>query len=166
MGQILSLVRLDESHAMARFPRGQEFVSSGRLVQWAKDSAGKRLGPSGHTIGNGHLKWACSEAAVLCLRHNPAGQKYVARVEPNHGQGNAVTILAHKRARAVYALLKRQTAFDRDQCLQGSGSRAGAPDASRATPGLSLAPACSRSCGPASWNATVRIGLFSQRPRR
>jgi transposase len=119
IGQMLSLVRLYEIHDIGRFPRGQDFVSYGRLVKGAKESAGKRLGTSGNTIGNGHLKWAFSEAAVLCLRHNPAGQTYLARVEKKHGQGKALTILAHKLARAVYYMLKRQTACDRDKCLQG-----------------------------------------------
>jgi transposase len=119
IGQILSRVRLDDIHDMARFPRGQDVVSSGRLVTCAKASAGQRWGMSGHTSGNGHLKWAFAEAAVWCLRHHPAGQKYLARVEKTHGTGNALPILAHKLARAVYSMLKRQTALAMDTCLQG-----------------------------------------------
>jgi transposase len=129
IGTILSLVRLYAIHDMARFPRGQDCVSSGRLVKCAKESAGKRLGPSGHKIGNGHLKWAFSEAAVWFLRNNPAGQQYLARVEKKHGQGKALTIRAHKLARAVYSMLTRQTALDMDTCLPGEGSRAGEPEA-------------------------------------
>jgi transposase len=119
IGQILSLVVLYDIHDMARFPRVQDVVSYGRLVKCAKEAAGKRWGTSGHKIGNGHLQWAFSEAAVLCLRNNPAGQQYVARVEKTHGQGNALTILAHKLARAVYYRLKRQTAVDMDKFLHG-----------------------------------------------
>jgi transposase len=159
MGQLLRLVRLDDIHAMARFPRGQELVSSGRLVTCAKQSAGTRWGPSGHTIGNGHLQGALSEAAVLGLRHHPAGQQDWARVEKTHGQGNAWTLLAHQLARAVYERLKRHTALARDTCLHGSGRSAGEPDASRATPGISRSPACARSWGTASLNAKVRLGL-------
>ena len=44
IGKILSLVRLDEIHAIARFPSVQDFVSYCRLVTCAKESAGKRLG--------------------------------------------------------------------------------------------------------------------------
>jgi transposase len=119
IGKILSLVRLYEIHDMARFPKGQDVVSYGRLVTCAKASAGKRVGTSGPTIGHAHLKWAFSEAAVLCLRHHPAGQQYMARLEKKHHQGKALTILAHTLARAVYSMLKRQTAFDMDKCLQG-----------------------------------------------
>jgi transposase len=43
MGKILSLVLLYERHDSARFPRVQDFVSYGRLVKGAKESAGKRL---------------------------------------------------------------------------------------------------------------------------
>jgi transposase len=118
IGKILSLVLLYERHDIARFPRVQDFVSYCRLVKCAKESAGKHYGPSGTKIANAYLKWAFSEAAVLFLRNNPAGQKYLARLEKQHGKGKALTILAHKRARAVYDMLKRRVAFDLNTFLQ------------------------------------------------
>src|SRR6266508_3208772 len=65
IGKILSLVLLYDMHDSARFPRVQDFASSCRLVTCARASAGKRSGTSGATIGNAHLTWACSEAAVF-----------------------------------------------------------------------------------------------------
>jgi transposase len=118
IGKILSLVLLYEIHDIARFPRVQDFVSYCRLVKCAKESAGKRYGTSGTKIGNAYLKWAFSEAAVLFLRANPNGQKYLARLENKHGKGKALTVLAHKLARAVYYMLHRKTAFDREKFLQ------------------------------------------------
>jgi transposase len=115
VGTSLALVRLDEIHDLQRFPRVQEFVSYCRLVTCAKASAGTRDGTSGTKIGHADRTWAFSEAAVLFLRHNPAGQKYRARLVKQHGKGKALTVLAHKRARAVYYLLKRATAFDMDK---------------------------------------------------
>jgi transposase len=117
VGKILALVLLYEIHDIQRFPRVQEFVSYCRLVKCAKESAGKRYGTSGTKIGNAYLKWAFSEAAVLFLRNNPAGQKYLARIEKQHGKGKALTILAHKLGRAGYYMLKRDTAFDLDKFL-------------------------------------------------
>ena len=118
IGAILSLVLLYEIQDIQRFPRVQDFVSYCRLVKCAKESAGKRLGTSGTKIGNAYLKWAFSEAAVLFLRNNPQGQKYLARLEKKHGKGKALTVLAHKLARAVYYVLQRTTAFDIQQFLQ------------------------------------------------
>ena len=118
IGKILSLVLLDEIHQIDRFPRVQDFASSGRLVKCAKESGGKRLGTSGHKIGNAHLTWAFSAAATLFLRGNEPGQKYLARLEKKHDKGTALSILAHKLARAVYCMLKRKTAFDLEQCLR------------------------------------------------
>jgi transposase len=115
VGKILALVLLYEIHDIHRFPRVQEFVSYCRLVKCAKESAGKRYGSSGTKIGNAYLKWAFSEAAVLFLRANPAGQKYLARLEKKHGKGKALTVLAHKLARAVYYMWKRDTVFDLDK---------------------------------------------------
>jgi transposase len=89
------------------------------LGKCTKESAGKRYGTSGATIGNAYLKWAFSVAAVLFLRNNPTGQKYVARSEKKHGKGKALMILAHKLARAVYSMLQRDTAFDLQKFLNG-----------------------------------------------
>jgi transposase len=119
IGKILSLVWLYEIQDIRRFPRVQEFVSSCRLVKCARESAGKRYGTSGKKIGNAYLKWAFSEAAVLFLRDNPAGQKQLARLERKHGKGKALTILAHRLARAVYYMLKREQAFDMSKFIPG-----------------------------------------------
>ena len=114
IGKILSLVLLYEIHQIDRFPSVQEFASYCRLVKCSKASGGKRLGTSGSKIGNAHLKWAFSEAATLFLRNNEAGQKYLARLEKKHDKGKALSILAHKLARAIYYMLKRKVAFDMD----------------------------------------------------
>jgi len=118
IGKILSLVRLYAIHDIGRFPRVQDFASYARLVKCSKESAGKRLGTSGKNIGNAHLKWAFSAAATLFLRNNPNGQKLLTRLEKKHGKGKALTILAHKLARAVYDMLKRTTACDMETFLR------------------------------------------------
>jgi transposase len=118
IGKILSLVLRYEIHDIDRFPRGQDFASYARLVKCSKESAGKRLGTSGKKIGNAHLKWAFSEAATLFLRNKLHGQKLLTRLEQKHGKGKALTILAHKLARAVYDMLKRKTAFDMETFLR------------------------------------------------
>jgi transposase len=120
IGKILSLVLLYEIHDIQRFPSVQDFVSYCRLVKCAKESAGKRYGTAGTKIGNAYLKRAFSEAAVLFLRDNPAGQKYLTRLEKKHGQGKELTLLAQKLGRAVYYMLKRQQAFDMHKFLQAS----------------------------------------------
>jgi len=117
IGKILSLVLLYEIHHIERFPRVQDFASYCRLIKCAKESNGKRSGTSGSKIGNAHLKWAFSEAAVLFLRDNPEGQKFLSRLEKKHGKGKALSILAHKLARAIYYMLKRKVAFDMKRFL-------------------------------------------------
>jgi transposase len=118
IGTILSLVLLYEIHDITRFPQVQDFASSCRLVTCAKEANGTRMGSSGAKIGNAHLTWAFSEAAVLFLRDNPAGQNLLTSLEKKHSKSKALTILAHKLARAVSYLLKRQTACDLDTFLQ------------------------------------------------
>ena len=79
LGELLRLGLRYDIHDLQRFPRVQDCVSSCRLVQCAQESAGKRYGPSGTKIGTASLTWAFSEAAVLFVRANPAGQKSLAR---------------------------------------------------------------------------------------
>jgi transposase len=117
IGKTLSLVILYEMQDVRRFPRVQDFASYARLVKCQKESAGKRLGSSGRKIGNAHLKWAFSEAAVLFLRCNPEGLKYKRRLEKKHGKGKALSIIAHKLGRAVYFMLDRKQAFEMSKFL-------------------------------------------------
>jgi hypothetical protein len=89
IGQILRLGLLYAIPQIDRFPRVQDFASSGRLVTCAKASAGKRSGTSGTTIGHAPLTWAFSEAAGLGLRDHPGGQQCRTRLETKQRKGQA-----------------------------------------------------------------------------
>lgn len=115
VGRILGLVLLYEIENIARFPRVQDFVSYCRLVKCAKESNGKRYGSSGSKIGNAHLKWAFSQAAVHSLKYNEQGKKHLNRLTRKHGKGKALSILAHKIGRATYFILKNKTPFDQEK---------------------------------------------------
>jgi len=117
IGKVLALTILYEIHDITRFDRVQEFASYARLVKGQKQSAGKTLGTSGAKMGNVHLKWAFSEAAVLFLRHTKDGKKFLALIEKKHGKGKALSILAHKIGRAVFYMLSRGTVFSTEKFL-------------------------------------------------
>lgn len=118
IGKIGALTILYEIEDIRRFPRVQDFVSYARLVKCEKSSAGKSYGTSGNKIGNAHLKWAFSEAAVLFLRGNEPAKKWLERQTRKHGKGKALSILAHKLGRAVYFMLKNKEVFDREKFLR------------------------------------------------
>ena len=118
IGKILSLVILYEIHDIERFSRVQDFVSYSRLVKCSRESAGKRYGTSGAKIGNAHLKWAFSEAAVLFIRKSNKRQAYYSKLVKKHGKGKALSILACRLGRAVYFMLKRKKAFDMEKFLK------------------------------------------------
>ena len=118
VGKVLSMTILYEIHDITRFDRVQEFASYSRLVKCEKSSAGKKYGTSGAKIGNVHLKWAFSEAAVLFLRGNPRAQKYIKTLEKKHGKRKALSILAHRLGRTVYYMLKRNRTFSMDAFLK------------------------------------------------
>jgi len=117
IGKVLALTILYEIHDIQRFPTVQDFASYSRLVKCAKESSGKKLGTGGKKIGNVHLKWAFSEAAVLFLRKNPKGQTLLKKLQRKHGKGKALSILAHKIGRATYYMLQRGTLFDREKFM-------------------------------------------------
>jgi transposase len=115
IGKILALTILYEIHDIARFERVQDFLSYSRLVKCENSSAGKKLGTGGAKIGNVHLKWVFSEAAALFLRNNPEGQRHLRRVAGRHGKARALSILAAKLGRAVYLMLTKERAYDRER---------------------------------------------------
>jgi transposase len=118
IGKILSLTLLYEIHDIRRFPSVQDFASYARLVKCEKTSAGKRTGASGGSkIGNAHLKWAFSEAAVTVLSHFPESKRLQDRLKRKFGKGKALSIFAHKLGRTVYFMLKRNQSFDPDRFL-------------------------------------------------
>lgn len=117
IGKILSLTLLYEIHTIERFPSVQKFSSYARLVKSAHTSDGKRVGSGGAKIGNAHLKWAFSEAAVCFLQRNPPAHAWMNRLRSKHGKGKALSILAAKLGRATYFMLKRNQAFDRERFL-------------------------------------------------
>jgi hypothetical protein len=63
------------------------------------------------------LKWAFSEAAVFFVRHNPPAKILMEKLAKIHGKGKAISILAHKLARAIFYMLKNNVPFDREKFL-------------------------------------------------
>lgn len=117
IGKILSLVMLYEIHDISRFPTVADFISYCRLVKPQRESAGKKSGSRNSKIGNNHLKWAFSEAAVLFLRGNEAAKSIHQKRVSKHGKAKALSILAQKLARSVYFMLQRKEAFNQRRFL-------------------------------------------------
>jgi transposase len=117
IGQILGLVMLYEIHDIERFQTVQNFASYCRQVKCIHESNNKKKGTGGAKMGNAHLKWAFSEAAVLFVRHNPSAKKLMDELIKLHGKGKALAILAHKLARAIYYMLKKNEPFSLDKFL-------------------------------------------------
>jgi hypothetical protein len=124
VGNILALGRRYALEASARVPRGQAFVSDGRLVQRARASNGTRHGPSGTKSGNAPRTWAFSEAAGRVRKHHAPATQDLTQSATRPGQGQARSILAHTRGRAVSCRRKPQAAFNQEPCLATSGGRA------------------------------------------
>ncbi len=118
VGRILSLTIIYEIGDINRFPSVQNFASYARLVKCKAESAGKTYGTSGNKIGNAHLKWAFSEAAVLYLRGNDKAQKYLLTLQKRMSKAKALSVLAHKLGRCVYFMMKNNTVFDESRFLK------------------------------------------------
>ena len=116
VGKVLAMTILYEIHDISRFPSVKDFASYARLIRCARESAGKRSGTSGSKIGNAHLKWAISEAAVTMLRHADI-EKLQNRLQRKHSKGKAMGVLAHKLGRTIYYMLLRKKPFDMERFL-------------------------------------------------
>lgn len=118
IGKILALTILYEIYTIERFPRVQDFLSYALLVKSSKQSAGKNLGTCGKHMGNHHLKWAFSEAAVKFLAGDERGQAYREKLQKKYGKAKGLTILAAKLGRVVYVMLKNKRSFDIEKFLK------------------------------------------------
>ncbi len=118
IGPILALTIIYEIGSIDRFASVQKFASYSRLVKCKAESAGKTYGTQGNKIGNAHLKWAFSEAAVLYLRGNEKAQKYLLKLQKRMSKAKALSALAHKLGRCVYFMLKNETVFDERRFLK------------------------------------------------
>lgn len=118
IGPILALTILYEIGHIQRFDSVQKFASYARLVKCKAESAGKTYGTQGNKIGNAHLKWAFSEAAVLYLRGNEKAQHYLLTLQKRMSKAKALSALAHKLGRCVYFMLKNETVFDESRFLK------------------------------------------------
>ncbi len=119
IGQIIGLTILYEIGDIKRFACVQKFASYSRLVKCKAESAGKTYGTSGNKIGNGYLKWAFSEAAVLYLRNNDKAKRYLEKLQKRMNKAKALSALAHKIGRCVYFMLRDKKIFDEDKFLKG-----------------------------------------------
>ena len=101
-----------------RFESVQNFASYCRLVKCKAESAGKSYGTQGNKIGNAHLKWAFSEAAVLYLRGNDNAKRYLEKLQKRMSKAKALSVLAHRLGRCVFYMLKNETIFDEKRFLK------------------------------------------------
>jgi transposase len=112
VGKILALVILYEIEDIRRFEQVGRFISYARLVKCSRESAGKKSGARNSKIGNAHLKWAFSEAAVLLLKEHQAAKDWHEKLVGRYGKAKALSIMAQKLGRTVYYMLKRKEPFD------------------------------------------------------
>ena len=118
VGRILSLTIIYEIGDIDRFDSVQNFASYARLVKCKAESAGKSYGTQGNTIGNAHLKWAFSEAAVLYLHGNDKARRYLNHLQKRMSKAKALSALAHKLGRCIFFMLKNETVFDESKFLK------------------------------------------------
>jgi transposase len=117
IGNIIGLLIVLEIGDINRFDTVQQFSSYCRLVKCAHESAGKKHGHGNKKIGNAYLKWAFSEAACLLIKSSEKAKKFKARAERRHGSAKALSLLAHRIGRCVFAMLKKEMVFDEDKCF-------------------------------------------------
>ena len=119
IGPILAITILYEVDTIERFPTVKDFLSYARLVKGSVASAGKLKGLSGGKMGNGRLRWAFGEAAVLCrLTPHALLRPHAERLIARHGRFKGNAILAAQLARAVYFMLGKGTGFDAERLVE------------------------------------------------
>jgi transposase len=112
VGKVLSLTILLEIDTIDRFDTRQQFCSSSRLCGAVQSSDDRRCGTGNRKAGNAWLKWAFSEAAVLCAQKEERIGALLNRLASKLGKAKAYSALAHKLGRAFYHMLHSKEVFD------------------------------------------------------
>jgi transposase len=112
VGKVLSLTILLEIDTIDRFDTRQQFCSYARLCGAVQTSDNKRTGEGNRKAGNAWLKWAFSEAAVLCAQKDERVGALRNRLAAKLGKAKAHSALAHKLGRAFYHMLHTKEVFD------------------------------------------------------
>ena len=99
-----------------------------RLVKCPKESAGKKLGTGGAKMGNVHLKWAFSEAAVMFLRHTRDGKKLLAASRRNTAKAKRCRSSRTRSGAPCTTCCREAPSFRRRSSSRRSGKGAGEPD--------------------------------------
>ena len=112
VGKVLSLTILLAIDTIDRFDTRQQFCSYARLCGAVQSSDNKRCGTGNAKAGNAWLKWAFSEAAVLCAQKDERIGGLYNRLAARLGKAKAYSALAHKLGRAFYHMLRTKQVFD------------------------------------------------------
>jgi transposase len=112
VGPVLSLTILLEIDTVERSDTRQQFCSYSRLCGAVQSSDTKRCGTGNAKAGNAWLKWAFSEAAVLCAQKDERVGALFNRLAAKLGKAKAYSALAHKLGRAFYHMLRTKEVFD------------------------------------------------------
>ncbi len=115
IGPILAMTILLETGDINRFAKVGNYSSYCRCVQSQRRSNNKRKGRGNAKCGNKYLSWAFSEAAHFIVRFSPEAKRFYQRKYRRKNGIVAIRAVAHKLARAVYYMLKRQEPFDIDR---------------------------------------------------
>src|SRR5262249_15231137 len=89
----------------------RQFCSYARLCGAVQSSDNKRCGTGNSKAGNAWLKWAFSEAAVLCAQKDERIGGLYNRLASRLGKAKAYSALAHKLGRAFYQLRRTKEVF-------------------------------------------------------
>jgi transposase len=115
IGPILAMTILLETGEIQRFAKVGNYSSYCRCVKSERLSNNKRKGKGNSKCGNKYLSWAFSEAAHFLVRYSPQAKRFYERKYRHKNGIVAIRAVAHKLARAVYYMLKRQEPFDIDR---------------------------------------------------
>ena len=120
IGEMTALIILYETHDIKRFPTVQKYSSYCRVIRCERESNGKMKGNKNQKIGNPYLKWAYGQILHNARRCNERIDRHYQRLESKHSSARARSIMSHKFAVAVYAMLKHHQAFNEQRFIQNN----------------------------------------------
>lgn len=115
IGPIISVLIMSEIGTIDRFDNSRSFAAYCGVTPSVRSSGGKTYLGRSNKHANPYLRWCLAEAVTHLIKRDPVIKQKYDQLVKSKGKGKAKVAIMNKTARIIFAVLKRQPAYFREE---------------------------------------------------
>lgn len=115
IGPVISALIISEIGNIDRFGSTRSFASYCGVTPSVRSSGGKTYLGKTNKHANPYLRWCLAEAVVHLIKKDPVVKQRYDQLVKTKGKGKAKVALMNKTARIIFAVLKRQSPYSKEE---------------------------------------------------